>query len=549
MGGGGGGGTTTNVTNTGLGDDQYQFLSDNQVGLSDQITGARTDADAAYQNIYGRVDNLNSGVSGLSNNVGSQGQTFDFSGFAENPFTLDDTLKMLKHSNGLRPFDEADTAKYDFNKDGVVDLADINAGTANISGIDPNTVDTGLYKQFADQNQNLVDQFGNVMTGQGDLNRTIGQQAIGTQGVLGSQLDALGNTVGGRFDTVDTNVGNVQGAVDQGFVDQAQGFTDAQTDRTTQFGAAATARDAGFGANAQGFADMDQGFTDASTQLTDTQKNVLDGQGVLKTDLGTMSDAAGAYAAQSLENQGALQQTADGFQTSLDTYTDRYGDDQELAQQSRADLATAQANQTDRLREDMGEYAQAAATGQSNISGELSDVATGLGTAVEGGFMDADAAIRQTGEDTTDNINRSINASADNTDALMANLDAGQVTAARDMARVAAAQGELDVGMRQEFNQLGQAFDDNGALIKSSIDAQGNTITRSMDDQGNLMLRSFDVTGQSIGDQVINVQNSLQQLSSLQTKRGANVSMGNLSPAMTGATPQSGFASPFTTTG
>ena len=549
MGGGGGETTTTNVTNTGLGDDQYQFLSDNQVGLSDQITGARTDADAAYQNIYGRVDNLNSGVTGLANNIGSQGQNFDFSGFAENPFTLNDTLKMLKHVDGLRPFDEAGITKYDFNKDGIVDLNDINAGTANIMGADPNSVDTGLYKQFADQNQNLVDQFGNVMTGQGDLNRTIGQQAIGTQGVIGSQLDALGNTVGGRFDTVDTNVGNVQGAVDQGFVDQAQGFTDAQTDRTTQFGAAATARDAGFGANAQGFADMDQGFTDASTQLTDTQKNVLDGQGVLKTDLGTMSDAAGAYAAQSLENQGALQQTADGFQTSFDTYTDRYGGDQEIAQQSRADLATAQANQTDRLREDMGDYAQAAATGQSNISGELSDVATGLGTAVEGGFMDADAAIRQTGEDTTDNINRSINASADNTDALMSNLDAGQVTAARDMARVAAAQGELDVGMRQEFGQLGQSFDDNGALIKSSIDAQGNTITRSMDDQGNLMLRSFDVTGQSIGDQVINVQNSLQQLSSLQTKRGANVSMGNLSPAMTGATPQSGFASPFTTTG
>ncbi len=549
MGGGGGGGTTTNVTNTGLGDDQYQFLSDNQVGISDQITGARTDADAAYDNIYGRIDNLNSGVSGIANNVGSQGQNFDFSGFAENPFTLDDTLKMLKHSNGLRPFDEADTAKYDFNKDGVVDLTDINAGTANISGIDPNTVDTGLYKQFADQNQKLVDQFGNVMTGQGDLNRTIGQQAIGTQGVLGSQLDELGNTVGGRFDTVDTNTGNIQGAVDQGFVDQAKGFTDAQADRTAQFDAAKTARDAGFAANAQGFVDMGQGFTDTSDQLTDTQKNVLDGQGVLQTDLGTMADAADVYAAQSLGNQGALQQTADGFQTSFDTYTERYGGDQEIAQQSRADLAVAQANQTDRLREDMGDYAQAAATGQQKLSTELGDAAAGIGSVVEGGFMDTNDAISQSGRSTTADINRSITASADNTDALMENLDAGQVTAARDMARIASAQGELDVGMRQEFGQLGQSFDDSGKLIKSSIDAQGNTITRSMDAQGNLMLRSFDVTGQNIGDQVINVQNSLQQLNDLQNKRGANVAMGNLSPPMSAAVPETGFASPFTTTG
>jgi hypothetical protein len=547
--GGGGGGTTTNVTNTGLGDDQYQFLSDNQVGISDQITGARTDADAAYQNIYGRVDTLNSGVTGLANNIGSQGQSFDFSGFAENPFTLDDTLKMLKHSNGLRPFDEADTAKYDFNKDGVVDLADINAGTANIVGLDPNTVDTGLYKQFSDQNQNLVDQFGNVMAGQGDLNKTIGQQAIGTQNAIGGQLDALGNTVGGRFDTVDTNVGNVQGAVDQGFIDQAQGFTDAQADRTAQFDAATNARDAGFAANAQGFVDMGQGFTDASDQLTATQKNVLDGQGVLKTDLGTMSDAAGAYAAQSLENQGALQQTADGFQTSFDTYTERYGGDQEIAQQSRADLATAQANQTDRLREDMGEYAQAAATGQQKLSTELGDAAAGIGSVVEGGFMDTNDAIAQSGRSTTDDINRSITASADNTDALMENLDAGQVTAARDMARIASAQSELDVGMRQEFGQLGQSFDDSGKLIKNSIDAQGNTITRSMDAQGNLMLRSFDVTGQNIGEQVINVQNSLQQLNDLQNKRGANVAMGNLSPPMSASVPETGFASPYTTTG
>jgi hypothetical protein len=117
------------------------------------------------------------------------------------------------------------------------------------------------------------------------------------------------------------------------------------------------------------------------------------------------------------------------------------------------------------------------------------------------------------------------------------------------MARIASAQSELDVGMRQEFGQLGQSFDDSGKLIKNSIDAQGNTITRSMDAQGNLMLRSFDVTGQNIGEQVINVQNSLQQLNDLQNKRGANVAMGNLSPPMSASVPETGFASPYTTTG
>jgi len=450
MSGGGGGGetTTTNVTNTGLGDDQYQTLADNQVGISGQIDTARDDATARYDNFDGRFDTLDTSFTGVGENLTS--------------------------------------------------------GFTNIQD---------LLSQY---NTGMNTQFNTVNTGVG-ANATAAANNNQALGTLQTDLTGGFTDMGGRFDTVDTNTGNIQGAVDQGFVDQAKGFTDAQADRTAQFEAANTAINTGFSDTGTA---LDTGFGEASTQLTNTQANVLEGQGNLGTTLDTMQGTADTYAAQSLENQGALQQGQDGFVTSFDNYTERYGEDQELAQQSRADLATAQANQTDRLREDMGTYAQDVATGQNTLSSELENVATGLGTTV-----------------------------ANNTDALMANLDAGQITAARDMARVAAAQGDLDMGMRQEFNQLGQAFDDNGALIKNSIDAQGNTISRSMDDQGNLMLRSFDVTGKQLGDKVINVQNSLQRLNALQTKPGANASMGNLSPAMTGSTPQSGFASPFTTTG
>ena len=59
MSGGGGGGetTTTNVTNTGLGDDQYQTLADNQVGISGQIDTARDDATTRYDNFDSRQCN------------------------------------------------------------------------------------------------------------------------------------------------------------------------------------------------------------------------------------------------------------------------------------------------------------------------------------------------------------------------------------------------------------------------------------------------------------------------------------------------------------
>ena len=66
-----GGGKTTNVTNTGLGDDQYQVLADNQVGISGQIDTARDDATARYDSFDGRFGGLDTNLSsGFTNMQG-----------------------------------------------------------------------------------------------------------------------------------------------------------------------------------------------------------------------------------------------------------------------------------------------------------------------------------------------------------------------------------------------------------------------------------------------------------------------------------------------
>jgi len=552
MGGGGGGGDT--ITNTGLGDDQYQTLADNQVGISGQITTAQDDADAAYQNIYNSFDQSRTRQNDISNAIGSKGYNYDFSNFGDG-VTMTNATDALRMAAGLQDQD----LSYDVNGDGVVDALDGQGMMSSLVGMDPNSQNTGLYKEFADQTQAMTDQFGNVIAGQGDLNRTIGQQALGTRTAIGGNLDTLGQTMGGRFDTLDTGVGNVQGAVDQGFIDQGQRFDTLDTSVggvQTAVDAGNTANTAGFEANAQGFEDVGKGFEDASGELTETQATILEGQGALSGDLDTMSSNQDTYAAQSLENQGALKTVADGFQTSFDTYTDRYADDQELAQQSRADLATAQANQTDRLREDMGAYAQAAATGQQGLATKLGDVATGvdnqftqLGSDVQSGFVDTQNASLQNAGGVQDAIAASAEATQDQSSNILSQLDAGQVTQARDFAKIASAQTDLDANMRSDFNQLGSAFDDNGQLIKSSIDDQGNTITRAMDAQGNLLLRTFDVQGTEIGGGMVNINQRLNELNNLQTMQGGNASMGNLSPAMSSAVPSSGFASPYATTG
>jgi len=121
-------------------------------------------------------------------------------------------------------------------------------------------------------------------------------------------------------------------------------------------------------------------------------------------------------------------------------------------------------------------------------------------------------------------------------------------TQIRDLARVAASQGDIALENRQEFKQIGDAFDDQGNLIRNSIDASGNTISRAIDDNGNLLLRSFDVNGRAIGDKVLNINKSLNQLAQLPYMAGANTSMGNLSPAMKANVPQGGFMSPFAQT-
>lgn len=409
---GGGSDTTnaTNVTNTGLGDDQYTALTGNQVGISGQITDATTDATERYDTFDTRFDTLDTSVGDVGTNVTS--------GFTN-----------------------------------IQDLLD--------------QYNTGMNTQF-DQ----------VNTGVGNNSTALSDNATALGGL---QTDVTGgfNTMGTRFDTVDTNTGNIQTAVDQGFVDQSQGFTDAQADRTTQFADAATSRDASFAAAGDA---MNQGFTDTSAQLTDTQANVLGGQGELQTNLDTMANTADAYAVQTLENQGALQSGQDSFVSNFDNYVERYADDTSLANQTRTDMQTANANANQKLREDVGSFAQAAATGQKNLSNDINVASSGL----EKRFV-----------------------------AGLANLDAGQIIQSRDLARLASNNARLDTGMREEFNQLGNAFDNTGRLVESSIDGQGNTLTRRIDADGNLLLDVFDVMGRNVDNKLINIRKSFQNLSDM----------------------------------
>ncbi len=579
---------STNVTQTGLGDAQYDELTANIGGVGEQV-------EEGFVGASEQLGGISQDVSGLSGSIGGVGSKVDtgFTTLGDNLSTYGDAISSAQtaaNADRKTYYDNLLQAMKD-NVGGLATQTSVDTGFSDITGRF-NTVDSNL--------SGVQDSVNEVST---DL------------GTAQSSIDAGFADATGRFDTLDTSM------------------TDAEADRASNLDA-------------------------MSTQLTDTQANVLGGQGEIQQDLDTMSNTQDVYAEQMMGNQDTMLANQGQFMSDFDTYVDRYGQDTTLAQQSRADLAEAQANQTEALRDDLGIFAQAAATGQQNIQQKIGNLGEGtqtgfqqLGDALGTGFTDASTAdqiaqqnlavrlgnvrdlVQNVGDtigaDTKAQYTQLANAFDDNgtlisnaiddqgntitrtmdeqgiiverkldsqgneisavqmdVNQMLGNAEAyeqslmGQIsqgfdeakaseeatTAAiaqgfniqdkklavqtRDMSRIAADQTDLDVNMRNEFKQLGEAFDDTGALIGNSVMANGTSISRAIDNSGNLLLRAFNPQGAVIGNQVINVNNALNNLSKLTTVQGANTSMGNLSPAMSaGSGNNTGFASNFAMTG
>ena len=353
---------------------------------------------------------------------------------------------------------------------------------AGFSGVNTGIagVNTGVNTGFADLTTALDAFSANQDAGFNTVNTNMGTNAAAINtGLTGLQTgqDAGFTDVGNRFDTVDQANVNMQTAVDQGFQDQAQGFTDVNANMSAGFDANAAAVNTGFTDTTLA---IDQGFGDVSGQLTDTQSSVLQGQQGLGSQLDTMSGTADAYATQSLQNQEALQSGQDGFVSSFDTYVDRYSDDTRLAQDTRTDMQTANANANQALRNDMAKTAY------------------------------------------TEEVKAN---------ELARNVQALKIGQAKTAAAAAVNNPNLDKNMRQNFSNLTNSFDANGELIPTSTDRSGNRIVRSMDGQGNITLNSFNSLGQPIGSQNLNLARSLDVLSQVSNNSQSNAG-GNASPFM-----------------
>jgi hypothetical protein len=343
-------------------------------------------------------------------------------------------------------------------------------------------------------------------TGQDNLSGQLGDVATAT----GNDLAALGNTVEGGFnansiaadqqaENMTTRLGNVRNLL-QTTGDNIDASTKAQYESLSS----------AFGDNGELIKNSIDAQGNTITRSMDDQGNLIETQfastgeqiGQQTTNLNDALTAAETSLSGGINSVGTSMQ--EGFNVANQANVDQFNQLQSGNEGLMSSVQNAETN--------LGNTMQ---SNQDATSTQFGDALSGLQTKLEGGFQ---------------------------------NMDANSINQAKDLAGIAATQGDLDIGMRQNFKQLSTAFDQTGGLIRNSIDAQGNTISRAVDANGNLLLKSFDVTGKEIGNKVININRSLSDLGRLKNVAGANTSMGNLSPAMQGNVPTGGFMSPFSQT-
>lgn len=415
-----GGRSTTNVTNTGIGDEQFTALVGNQANLSRHLTATGDAGNVRFDRVDGTLSGIRGDVRGVTSNL----------------------------SSGLATIQ---------NRIGQSDQA--------------------AQRGFATVGQNINQATGQIQTG----------MRTGFDGV-NQNLDTGFGTVDERFNRVDTAQQNAQTAIDTGFQDTTNSFSDLNTRLTDDFNTAQGTMDTGFADVGQGLNDLD---TNTQNRLNTVQGNVLTGQSILDRGITGMSDAQDIYYGDLSGRQMEIQQGQDGFQSTFDDYVQRYSDDTTLANQTRADIQTGLANTGQNIRSDLGNFAQSASTGNAAISSQLSDTeranrdALGnLNNAVQGGFTGQAMSAQQAQE---------------NLSTRLGNLGSMVDTVG----------STLDASTRQQYSSLMSSFDESGNLLRNSIDNQGNTIQRSMDEQGNLVLSRFDQAGNQIDQVGLNVNDML----------------------------------------
>ena len=350
---------------------------------------------------------------------------------------------------------------------------------------------------------------------------TVVSQTVDTSGIENRIGSLEGTTssgfadVGGRLDTVNNTLGDVQGSVDTGFASMNQNFnditegqtgiqntlTDVAGNMTERFDTVDNTLDTGF----SGVNDNINTQFDAQNQnLTDMSANILGGQTNLQSYLEGMSDRNDTYYGGLAEGQSNIMGEVGGLQTGLASFRDAYDANTTLANQTRAELLDTVSGGFNRTREAIADNFGDTQRDIANVSGQIEQQGRQEQAGEQSIQRDFTAAIRE----------------------LSAGFEAGtqdQAAAQQDVInridtvkQVLATQSEnLPEDIRRQYTQLATSFDENGRLIRESVDAQGLVTRRAMDNQSNVLLAQFNQQGDMLGQSMFNMNALLKQMDQL----------------------------------
>jgi hypothetical protein len=416
---GGSGGGTTNVTNTGLGDEQFTTLTANQDAIATSFDTAQNDASTAYDTLYDRFDTSDQALSALNQLVTANKTT----GAAE---------RAALAQNQVAGFTQLSEGNQDrFNK--------LNTSMTDLGG----NITTG----FGDQ----TTRFNTI-----DDNIAANLTAIeANETALGNNLTAIGD-VQTTANTIDNNTSGLAGSLSDLSTDQTKGFADA-ADAVTK------------------------GFTGVNDNVAGARGDLITGQSGLETDISGLGDSLDTYAGSIIEKQGQMETAADDFRTNFDTYVERYGGDVERATKARADIAEAQAKGISNIRDDVGAFAGATAKGQSELGQRLGNLGeqtdTGfqvLSNAVEGGFSSVAAGDQVS----RDNLATRIGNVKDLLVQTGDSIDAATKSQYQALANSFDENGDLIANAIDESgNTITRSMDETGKIIEQRFDSTGAEIS------------------------------------------------------------------------
>lgn len=274
-----GGSGTTNVTNTGLGDDQYQTLANNQKGIADSIDVNRSDAIGRFNQLDSTLgginSNISSGVGGLRDYISSYGNStlggvnevkYQVQDNARRFGTVQNTLNNVSgdvrsgFSDVSNRFDQADRtmsqgfATVQDNQQDIQSSVDIasrdqrNAMTDLSTGMSDgfNAADRQSDEGFASVSENLND----FQTNTQNQITAVQSNVLGGQQQLGSDLSQLRSTNDVYYGDLSSGQADIQSSQEEfrtNFDDYIQKYSDDvtlanQTRADLQTGLSNTAR-------------------------------------------------------------------------------------------------------------------------------------------------------------------------------------------------------------------------------------------------------------------------------------------------------------------